>query len=112
MGKYIGSAEAFTFHGDILFDHVLPSGQKLQFSASEQVALQRPGHLYVEWNGDLGARQLWYDGKSVTLHDPGTPLYASEATPPDIDRGTDAGFGRRGWGSVHNASTLSDRADT
>ena len=49
MGDYIGSADQFTFHADITFDHVLPSGQKLQYSASEDVALQRPGGLYVEW---------------------------------------------------------------
>jgi hypothetical protein len=47
--------------------------------------LQRPGRLYVEWNGDLGARQLWYDGKSVTVYDPATPFYASEAAAPEID---------------------------
>jgi hypothetical protein len=82
---YIGSAEQFTFHADITFDHVLPSGQKLQFSAAEEVVLQRPGRLYVEWNGDLGTRQFWYDGKSVTLYDPATPFYASEAAPPEID---------------------------
>ena len=35
MGAYLGSAEQFTFHADIVFDHVLPSGQKLQYSASE-----------------------------------------------------------------------------
>ena len=58
MGAYIGSAQQFTFHADIIFDHVLPSGQKLQFSASEDVALQRPGGLYVEWSGDLGDRQF------------------------------------------------------
>jgi hypothetical protein len=45
MGAYIGSAEQFTFHADITFDHVLPSGQKLQFTASEDVALQRTGRL-------------------------------------------------------------------
>ena len=85
MSAYIGSANEFTFHADISFDHVLPSGQKLQFSAAEQVVLQRPGRLYVEWNGDLGARQFWCDGKSVTLYDPATPFYASEAAPPEID---------------------------
>jgi hypothetical protein len=42
VGAYIGSAEQFTFHADITFDHVLPSGQKLQFSAAEEVVLQRP----------------------------------------------------------------------
>lgn len=85
MGAYIGSAGQFTFHADITFDHVLPSGQKLQFSAAEDVALQRPNRLYVEWSGDLGDRQFWYDGTSITLYDPATPFYATEAVPPDID---------------------------
>jgi len=85
MGAYIGSAEQFTFHADITFDQVLPSGQKLQFSAVEDVALKRPERLYVEWNGDLGARQFWYDGKSVTLHAPGAPFYARQTAPPEID---------------------------
>ena len=85
MGAYIGSAEQFTFHADVSFDHVLPSGQKVQFAAAEEVVLQRPGRLYVEWNGDLGARQFWYDGKSVTLYDPATTFYSSEAAPPEID---------------------------
>jgi hypothetical protein len=82
---YIASASEFTFHADITFDHVLPSGQKLQYEAAEDVALQRPGGLYVEWSGDLGNRQFWYDGKSVTLYDPSTPFYATETAPPDMD---------------------------
>jgi hypothetical protein len=60
VGAYIGSAEAFIFHADVSFDHLLPSGQKLQFSAAEEV--ERPGRLHVEWNGDLGDRRFWYDG--------------------------------------------------
>src|SRR5262249_55437926 len=27
----------------------------------------------------------WYDGKSVTVYDPATPFYASEAAAPEID---------------------------
>src|SRR4051794_34261248 len=41
VGAYLGSADQFTFHAQITFDHVLPSGQKLQYSASEDVALRR-----------------------------------------------------------------------
>ena len=85
MGEYIASAEQFTFHADITFDHVLPSGQKLQYTSSEDVALARPNRLYVEWSGDLGDRQFWYDGKSLTLYDPATPFYATDAAPADID---------------------------
>ena len=85
VGAYIGSASQFVFHANVTFDHVLPTGQKLQFSAAEEIVLQRPGRLYVEWNSDLGSRQFWYDGKSVTLYDPATPFYTSAAAPPDID---------------------------
>ena len=85
MSETIGGAQAFTFHADILSDHVLPSGQKLQFAAGEDVALKRPGALYVEWSGDLGDRQFWYDGSKVTLFDPATPFYATASAPPTID---------------------------
>jgi hypothetical protein len=85
MAAYIGSASAFILHADITFDHVLPSGQKLQFSAAQEIVLQRPGRLFVEWNGDLGDRRFWYDGKSVTLWDAATPFYASAVAPPVID---------------------------
>ena len=90
MSEYLGSAGEFTFHADILFDHVLPSGQKLQYSAGEDVALQRPGRLYVEWTGDLGDRQLWYDGGAVTLFDPSTPYFASQSAGGDVDTMLDA----------------------
>lgn len=85
MGAYIGAMNEFTFHADITFDHVLPSGQKLQYLAAEDVALQRPARLYVEWTGELGDRQFWYDGKAVTLYDPATPFYGSEQAPAGID---------------------------
>jgi hypothetical protein len=85
MSDYIGTADQFTFHADINFDHVLPSGQKLQFSATEDVALRRPDRLYVEWHSDLGDRQFWYGGKSITLYDPASPFYATEAAPAQID---------------------------
>ena len=31
MSAYIGSANEFTFHADVTFDHVLPSGQNCSF---------------------------------------------------------------------------------
>jgi len=41
MSAYIGSANELAFHADVTFDHVLPSGQKLQFSAAEEVVVKR-----------------------------------------------------------------------
>jgi hypothetical protein len=85
MGAYIGSAEQFTFRAAITFDHVLPSGQKVQFGADESVALQRPDRLYVGWTGDLGDRQFWYDGKKVTIYNSDTNFYGTDTAPPAID---------------------------
>jgi hypothetical protein len=85
MGAYVGSADQFTFRAAITFDHVLPSGQKVQFAANENVALQRPDRLYVEWTGDLGDRQFWYDGKKVTIYDSDTIFYGTDTAPPAID---------------------------
>jgi hypothetical protein len=86
MGKLIGSANAYSFSADVTFDHVLPSGQKVQFAAAQDVVMERPGRLRVAWNGDLGARQFWYDGKTITLFDPALPFYASATAPGDLDQ--------------------------
>jgi hypothetical protein len=85
MGGFIGAAGAFSFHTDVTFDHVLPSGQKLQFSAQQEVVAERSGRLRIDWDGDLGARRFWYDGKSITLYDPAQPFYASAAAPGQLD---------------------------
>src|SRR5262249_42372618 len=52
MASYIGSAEHFTFHADVTFDHVLPTSQKLQFMATQDVALEqrsRCASVLVRW---------------------------------------------------------------
>jgi hypothetical protein len=94
---YIGSAQQFTFTADVVFDHVLPSGQKLQFSGREEVALQRPDKLYVAWTSDLGARKFWYDGSTITLYDPSSPFYASDSAPPELDAALDKLIGQLGF---------------
>ncbi len=89
MGAYLGSADQFTFSAEVTFDHVLPTGQKLQFSAVEDAGVQRPNRAYVDWQSDLGARQLWYDGASVTVVDPATPFYAVQPAPDSLDAALD-----------------------
>jgi hypothetical protein len=90
MGAFIGATERFTFSAAITFDHVLASGQKVQATAREDVALDRQNGFYVEWSGDFGDRQLWYDGKSLTIYDPDTPFYSTEsATARDLDSALD-----------------------
>jgi hypothetical protein len=57
----------------------------LQFSATEDVALERPNGLYIAWSGELGQRQFWYDGKTMTIYDPEAAFFGVDAAPSQID---------------------------
>jgi hypothetical protein len=81
----LASADAFTFHAEILFDHVLPPDVKVQFAGAMDFAVQRPNELAIEYHSDLGAKQLWYHGDSLTVLDIPHMLYASATVPDTID---------------------------
>lgn len=89
MGDYLAEGREFSVRADILFDDVLPTGQKLQRGAHEDVAVRRPNRLYVEYAGDLGASQLWYDGKQLTMYDLHDNVYAATPMPGKIDAALD-----------------------
>lgn len=81
----LGSAEAFSFHAEIMFDHVLPSNVKVQFAGAMDFSVQRPNELAVDYHSDLGAKQLWYSGDTLTILDPPHMVYANLAVPTTID---------------------------
>jgi hypothetical protein len=81
----LGSSKAFTFHAEIAFDKVLPSNVKLQFAAAADYAIQRPDQLAVEFHSDLGGKQIWYNGTTVTILDPPHMFYATLEVPASID---------------------------
>ena len=89
MGAYLAESKQFSFRADIDFDEMLPSGQKVQLSAIEDVAVRRPDRAYIEYQGDLGAKRLWYDGKHVTLFDGAENVWASAQAPNKIDAALD-----------------------
>jgi hypothetical protein len=85
MSEYMKSVKQFSFRGKISFDEVLPSGQKIQYSAENQVAIRRPDRVYAEMQGDSGNRRFWYDGEKATLVDGGLGVYATvEDVPKEL----------------------------
>ena len=81
----LSSARTITYHAEINFDTVLSSGVKLQYAAAMDSAIQRPDRLAISYKGDLGAKELWYDGKTLTILDPAHRAYASIPAPDSID---------------------------
>jgi len=81
----MGSADAFSFHAEILFDKVLPHTVKIQYAAEMNFALQRPDELVVDYKSDLGGKQLWYQRDTLTIFDEPHEMYASMKVPSSID---------------------------
>ena len=81
----LGSADAFSFHAEILFDKVLPHAVKVQYAAEMDFALQRPDKLAVNYQSDLGGKQLWYQNATLTIFDEPRQMYASMKVPASID---------------------------
>ncbi|MGA7869820.1 MAG: DUF2092 domain-containing protein [Candidatus Binatus sp.] len=81
----LSSADAFSFHAEIMFDQVLPPDVKVQFAGAMDFSVQRPDELAVDYQSDLGAKELWYSDGTLTILDPSRMVYATVAVPSVID---------------------------
>lgn len=66
-------------------DEVLESGQKLQFSHRRSLTVSRPDKIHINTTGDLVNREVWKDGKTVTIHDHDHNVYVQIDDPGTID---------------------------
>ncbi len=64
---------------------VLENGQKLQFDYAVMMTAQRPDKLLAVRTGDLVNQQLYYDGNTLTLHNPDDNVYATVAAPDTLE---------------------------
>lgn len=85
MGDLIKSSKEFSFHAEILYDDILPSGQKIQFAAAQDVDVKRPDKVFTKYQSDVESREFWYDGKNFTLLDRNKNLYSTAEAEPTID---------------------------
>lgn len=85
MGTFLNMAKQFSFHSEVMFDDHLPSGQKIQFAAAEDVSVRKPDRIYVDYKSDLGSKKFWYNGKTITLLSPLHNSYSTIEAPPNIE---------------------------
>jgi hypothetical protein len=84
--RTLSSAKTATYHAEINFDSVLPSHIKLQYAAELDAAIERPNRLAISYKSDLGAKQIWYNGKTLTILDPAHRAYAIVPAADSIDQ--------------------------
>jgi hypothetical protein len=76
MGAHLQSLQRFRVTNELTGERVLSDGQKLQHTASAAVDVQRPNRLHVTMSSARSQRELFYDGKQVTLFTPAQKYYA------------------------------------
>ena len=83
---FLASQKRFSVTTRNTIEVVLTSGQKLQFGTATAASVQRPDKLRAERKGDLVDQIFLYDGKSLTLYNPGQGYYATVAAPGTLEQ--------------------------
>jgi hypothetical protein len=81
MTDYLGSLQQFSVHTENDLEDLLESGQRVDYDVSATVTVSRPNKLRADRKGDLVRQVFYYDGKTLTLYDPGANVYATEPAP-------------------------------
>jgi hypothetical protein len=85
MCDFLKSQPQFTYKAEIADDQVYYGGKKLQYGIDLETLVRRPGHLRVNAEGDRVNKELYYDGKTLTLYDKEHNVYGTMEAPPDIE---------------------------
>jgi len=101
---FLARQQQFSVGTESSIDVVLASGQKIQFNHTAKVSVERPNKLRAERTGDLVDQVFYYDGKSLTLHNPHGKYFATIAAPGTLEEMLD--FAREKLDVVAPASDL------
>ena len=85
MTDHLGSLKQFSVHTQTTLEDLLESGHRVDFDISANVIISRPNKLHAERKGDLIDQVFYYDGKTLTLHNPSDKVYATEPAPETIE---------------------------
>ena len=85
MTDYLGGLKQFSVHTRNNLEDLLESGHRVDFQISADVTIRRPNKLHAERKGDQVDQTFYYDGKTLTLHNPSDRVYATEPAPGTIE---------------------------
>lgn len=87
---YLKTADAFRVNAEVTYERVLNSGKKLQLSRLVEVMVRRPNRVRVEVLDDKGNHRVYYDGKTLSMHQLDQNVYATVDVPETIDEMIDS----------------------
>ena len=77
MGAHLQSLSRFEVATALTGERVLADGQKLQHTATADMDVERPNRLRAVMRSARAERELFYDGKTVTLYTPAQKYYST-----------------------------------
>lgn len=77
MGAYLQSLKRFRVSVDLTGERVLADGQKLQHTATASLDVDRPSRVRVLMHSARSDRELFFDGRTVTLFTPAQKFYST-----------------------------------
>jgi hypothetical protein len=77
MGAFLQTLKRFRVSTELTGERVLADGQKLQHTAMADMDVERPNKLRVRMHSARSQRELFYDGKTVTLYAPAQKYYSA-----------------------------------
>jgi hypothetical protein len=84
MGAYLRTLTAFQIEARTATENVTEDGFKLQFDGVATLKVRRPDRLHVDISNARKQRQIFYDGKSVTVYGPRVKYYATVPAPQTL----------------------------
>lgn len=75
---YLKEQKAFELQMDITYENVLDSGKKVQFSAYQNVMVQKPNLLRANYVGDNDSQNFYFNGQTFTIESPLEAVYATK----------------------------------
>jgi hypothetical protein len=85
MSTYLGGLSSFSVNADLDHEIVDLAGQKLLSSSSGTIIINRPGKLYGHRLGPLIDMVIIFDGKTMTLNEKNSNVYAQIEGSGNID---------------------------
>lgn len=82
---FLKAQPSFTVETDVTYDNVLESGEKVQYSAYQQLWVRKPDRMRSDYTGDQRITRFYYDGQSFSLFTPPLNVYATKQAPPNLD---------------------------
>jgi hypothetical protein len=84
MSGALRTHDVFVVTAEVTNEDVLQDGQKLQFGGTLDIRARRPDRFKISTTSASKNREMFYDGKTLTIFSPNNSMYASFAAPPTI----------------------------